>query len=228
MKPPLNLPPNADDIHPWMADLINKQPDGIKQAIAQRLASMPEELAPFTRHIESYAPVRLTFHRIRSGHIGYVMCVRKSLPNQQMFSTGEFLLLGEPLPDSIIDEFSSFYDPSIQDMMRSFWSVAGYVGDEMAGTSGAFGSHGIAYELVDIEPVQLGEWSDSRELYRGRNGDSVFINPMGRTAWHQFETGKIIPLFDDFPKFLKHWAAVRNSKLDFNSWDSLRLLKRNL
>ena len=227
MKPPLNLPANADDIHPWMGELIDKQPEEIKQAVAQRLASFPEELTPFTKHIESYTPTRLAFHRIRSGHIGYVMCVRKSSPNQTVFSTGEFLLLGEPLPDSTIDKFASFYDPSIRDMMRCFWSVAGYVGDEMVGTSGAFGSHGLASEIAYYERVKLGEWSDSRELYRGRNGDSVFVNPVGGTVWHQFETGKIIPLFDDFPKFVEHWGAVRDAKLDFNSWDSLELLKRN-
>ena len=93
----------------------------------------------------------------------------------------------------------------------------------MAGTSGGFGGHGPAGEIVHDENV-LGKWQDSRELYRSRDGDAVFINALGETAWHQHETGDVVPLCQTFPDFINHWVAMRDAKLDFSSWDSLEFL----
>ena len=71
-------------------------------------------------------------------------------------------------------------------------------GEEMEGHSGQFASDD--YDADDVAD-KLGEWVNSKLLYSARNGDSVFVDRSGATAWHVLETNEIVPLFNTFPEF---------------------------
>ncbi len=218
--------PDVKPIHPWITDLMSKEADDVNDAISQRLSLLPAELSVLVDHIKSYTPKSIIWSNRRTGFLGYVTLLRKSTRTTSWLKPGEHLLFGQPLDAKIVERLATFYDPSIRSMMQRFWTVCARVGDEMAGSSGNFGGHDPANIIVQDENA-LGNWRDSRELYSSRDGDSVLINAVGETAWHQHETGSVLPLCQTFPDFIDHWVAMRDAKLDFSSWNSLEFLGRN-
>ncbi len=226
MLPSINVPEDRTSIHPWIAGLLDANFADVTVAIDQRMSAHPSvHTSPLIKTVEGFSPSRIEFHR----GVGYILCVKRTPNGLSTGSIAERIYVAQPLPDEVVRKRVEYYDESVRRLMAEFLTKFAGCGAEMEGESGQFAMmhDAKASDIAHHEPEKLGEWHDARLLYAARNGDSVFINHSGATAWHVLETNEIVTLFDTFPQFIKHYAAFRNSPQVFDSWASREFMARS-
>lgn len=224
MNPTINIPEDRTTIHPWIAGMLDADFAGVTSAINQRMSAKSSvHTAPLIKTLEGFSPSRIEFH---SG-VGYILCVKRS-SNVSTGSIAERIYIAQPLPEEVLHKRVEHYDESVRPLMAEFFTKFAGCGEEKEGESGQFVlmHDAKASDIAHYEPEKLGDWRDARLLYAARNGDSVFINRSGATAWHVLETNQIVTLFDTFPQFIKHYAAFRNSPQVFDSWASREFMSK--
>ena len=174
--------------------------------------------------VKGFSPSRIEFHR----GIGYILCVKRTSSGFSTGSNNDHIYVAQPLPDEVVRKRVEYYDESVRPLMAEFFTKFAGCGEEKEGEAGQFAliHDANASDIAYHEPEKLGEWHDARLLYAARNGDSVFINRSGATAWHVLEANKIITLFDTFPQFIKHYAEFRNHPQVFDSWASREFMSK--
>jgi len=226
MLPPRNVPADSSDIHPWIADLLQKDASAVAAAVNERLSdSATPATACMVDRIRDFIPCRIEF----SKGVGYLLCLKRSVGGHPSGDVTDQLYLAQPLPDDVLEARIQYYDESARKLMREFLSkYAGY-GEEMEGEfAGQFvwAHDEVACDVAYDEPERLGEWKETRILYWARNGDLALINPHGATAWHVMETNEVVPLFDSFSDFVQQYADFRGTSEVFDSWSSRESLGR--
>ncbi len=222
MLPPKNSPADSSISHPWIARLLNADASAAATAIRKRIvdASAFDSTTPLANWLADYKPRQIVFNR----SIGYVACIK--IENDTVV---DMIYIPQPLSESKIAERVSYFHNEIRPLMTDFYKRYAGVGQEMEGVSGQFSFNHFptAEDLAHYEPEKLGDWKTARLFYSAQNGDSVFINQNGATAWHVLETNQLIPLFDDFSGFINHFVGFRTSENDtFDSWSSCEFLKQ--
>lgn len=226
MLPAIAVPEDRTTIHPWIAELLDADVGGVTSALEKRMSVQSvDELQPLNSVLRTFVPCRIEFSR----GIGYVLCVKRKAGGRPTDDVTDQLYIAQPLPEDVIQQRVAYFEESTRPLMAEFTRRFAGCGEEMEGHAGQFVMmhDAKASDIAYYEPEELGKWRDARLLYCARNGDSVFINRSGGTAWHVFETNEIVPLFDTFPEFIKHYAEFRKLPEVFDSWASRDLLGRN-
>lgn len=226
MLPAIAVPEDSTTIHPWLAELLEADVGEVTSALEKRMSVQSvNDIEPLASVLRTFVPCRIEFSR----GIGYVLCVKRKTGGRPTGDVTDQLYFAQPLPEDVIQERVAYFEESTRPLMAEFTRRFAGCGEEMEGHAGQFVMmhDAKASDIAYYEPEKLGEWRDARLLYSARNGDSVFINKSGGTAWHVFETNEIAPLFDTFPEFIKHYAEFRKSPEVFDSWASRESLGRN-
>lgn len=174
--------------------------------------------------VRSFVPRRIEF----SDSAGYVLCVKSAPGGRDTGGMSNHLYIAQPLPQEVVAERVRYFNEPLQAMMGDFISRFAGCGEEMEGHAGQFVlfHDAAAKDVVYYEPETLGDWVDASLLYSASNGDSVLVNRAGGTAWHVMETNEIVPLFDRFAEFVKHYADFRSTSGRFDSWASREFLTK--
>ena len=222
MLPPLNVPLDASASAPWIHGLLNSDADTVAVAIRDRIVadSSFDSTSVMASWIAEYQPRQIVFNE----STGFVACI-KIRDN----SVVDRIYVPEPLSDSTIVERTSYFHVDIQAEMAEFFKRFAGVGQEMEGDAGQFTLYDFpsAAEIAYYKPKTLGDWKTSRLLYSAQNGDSVFVNATGATAWRVMETNELVPLFDNLSTFISHFVQLRSSRDDiFDSWSSRKFLSK--
>ena len=221
MQPPKNTPADSSKIHPWVAGLLNADTDAATTAIHDRMTD--DTFGPtllLANWIAGYTPRQIVFN----GSVGYVACIK--IENDAIV---DMIYIPQPLDDPDVRERVAFFDDDVQPLMTAFYKQFAGVGQEMEGVGGQFSLNHFpsAADIANYEPEKLGVWKTSRLFYSAQNGDSVFINKAGATAWHAMETNELVPLFDELAGFTTHFVQFRSAKTDiFDSWSSREFLPK--
>lgn len=226
MLPPLRLPRDRANIHPWVSDLLDKDVAGVTSAIHNRMsANSSPEIEPLIACVVEFVPTRIEFWK----GVGYVLCIKRTSGGRPTGNITDQLYVAQPLPEEVIIDRVKYFDKWMQPLMKEFsWKFSG-CGEEMEGCASGqfvFLHNPVAYDVCGYAPEKLGEWNNSHLLYRACNGDSVFITHNGATAWHDLAGGEVVPLLPTFPEFIRHYSQFRKTKEDFNCWESLKQLGR--
>jgi hypothetical protein len=212
MLPPHSLPDDRARIHPWIARLLGQDADFIASEIRKRLSTPPvPETACLLARIDQFVPIQIEF----SEGIGYVRCLRRAADGIPTEDVADEIYIAQPLPDEVLKHHVEFFHESVRPLMNDFLSKYAGCGE----VAGQFMMDEAS--PADIEFYARGSnWEVSQRLYAARNSDSVFVNRQGATAWHVFEMHAIVPLFDSFSEFIRHYAAFRAIPEVFDSWTS--------
>ncbi|MFN0020827.1 MAG: hypothetical protein ACKVP0_21415 [Pirellulaceae bacterium] len=225
MLAPQGIPADRSQLHPWIAGLMDKDVADVAAAIESRLQeNSSPEMMPLIELAADFAPCRIEC----SNEYGYILCVRRASRGRPTGDVTDQLYYAQPLAEVEIVRRVDYFDESLRPLIREFLSKFSGCGEEKEGFAGQFvlAHDASAAEIAHYEPKKLGDWKDSRLLYAARNGDSVFINKHGETAWHVLETNEVVPLFDSFPEFIRHYASFRATSEVFDSWASRDFLGR--
>lgn len=222
MLPPKNVPTDSSTIHPWIFELLNADKEFVTIAIRKRIEGHPlfESTAPLSNWIVKYQPRQIVFR----GLTGYVGCIK--IENDAIV---DMIYLPQPLSKREIAERVSYFRDDVQPLMTDFFTRFSGIGQEMEGVAGQFSFRHFpsASEFAYYEPERLGEWKSSRLFYSAQNGDSIFVNGHGATAWFVRETSDLIPMFDELAGFINHFVGFRTAGTDiFDSWSSRKFLKQ--
>lgn len=215
MLPPSNLPTDADAIDPWIAGFLGIDVETAKQLIAKRLQTGEPDLIPLVNRLAEYVPYQVMF----SDGIGYVRCVRRSvIRTDEVF---ESIYIAQPLPPEKLNKRLGQFEDSVRPLIMEFLSRFAGCGEEMEGEmAGQFcllnAPHASDFNARDDD--SYGKWKDGLLLYAAMNGDSVFVDVHGATAWHVIETDEIVPIAEQFGSFLKDHADFRATSDAFDSW----------
>jgi hypothetical protein len=215
MLPPSNLPRDIDAIDPWIAEFLGKDTKTAKSLMAERLQTDVPNLTPLVDRLAEYVPYQVMF----SNGIGYVRCVRRGIDgNGEAFDS---ILIAQPLSSEDLNKRLEYFDDSMRPLMKEFLSRFAGCGEEMEEEMAGqfcFLKAPLASDFNSRDDDSYGDWRNGLRLYAALNGDSVFIDEHGATAWHVIETDEILPIADNFGDFIKAHADFRSTSGVFDSW----------
>ena len=215
----IGVPDDPTTIHPWIAEMLESDVAGVTSAIQKRMSSdSSKHTVPLSELVADFVPRRIVY----SEGIGYVFCVKRLSLGRSTIDVTDQLYIAQPLSEDAIRDRVAFFEEPIRLLMTEFYRKFAGCGEEKEGIAGQFVmSHfAKASDIAYYETEKLGKWKNGRLLYIARNGDSVFIDSSGATAWHVLETNELVPLFRSFPAFIEHYAKFRRSAKVFDSWES--------
>lgn len=215
MLPPSGKTNDFDAIDPWIADFLGKDVKTAQTLMSQRLHTDEPALVPLVIRLTEYVPYQVMF----TGGNGYVRCVRRTVDRDG--EAFENVYVAQPLPADDLKRRVEYFDVSIRPLMMAFLSRFAGCGEEMEGAMAGqfcFLNAPRASDLNSRGEDSYGKWRDSVRLYAAVNGDSVFVDEHGATAWHVLETDEIIPIAEAFSEFLKDYADFRATTDEFDSW----------
>lgn len=215
MLPPTGKPTDSGTIDPWIAEFLGKDVKTAKSLMSRRLQTDDPDLVPLVSRLAEYVPYQVMF----TGGIGYVRCVRRSVDhNGEVF---ESIYVAQPLPTDDLNKRAEYFDVSIRPLIVDFLSRFAGCGEEMEGEMAGqfcFLKAPFASDFNSRSDDSYGAWRDGLLLYAAMNGDSVFVDEHGATAWHVLETDEIVPIAEEFGEFLKDHAEFRATPDAFDSW----------
>lgn len=216
MHPPSNLPANRKEIDPWTSSLLEVDISSASHIITQRLKSDDPLLSPLVSRMAEFTPCQVVFASRR----GHVRCVRQSVDTQSKTTHYDAIYIAQPPPEEIIRERIAFFDESMRSTMSKFLLRFAGSGEETVNNAGqfAYDQWPTAEEFGYRDKSSLGNWATATLLYHSKNGDAVFIEPNGATAWRVMETDETIPLASTFTEFVELYAAFRGTHEVFDSW----------
>lgn len=218
------FPSDRSKLHPWFASLMNQDAETIAKKIQQRLTTdASTDLAPLIEHTALFVPHRVCCRN----EIGYIACVKRESRDKKMLRPSDLLMIAQPLSDEVVRQRCDDFDETIRPLMHEFLSkFAGFGEDMEINFAGQFvlDKWRHAKEVVTGESSSLAEWADAIVIYSAYDGDSLMINKHGATAWYVAETKQVMPLFDTFPEFIRHYVALRQRPHQINSLRSADLL----
>lgn len=223
MLSPIDVPADPKTIDPWIAEIINSDGHVVTSAINKRLAEgASEHTAPLRAMLAEFVPRRIEFSR----GIGYVLCLKRKSLGRSTIDVTDQIYIAQPLPEDEIRKRCGFFQEAIQPLMGEFLRKFAGCGEQKEGFASQFVMMNFvkASEIADMDLNNPGKWNNARLIYAALNGDSVFIDQNGSTAWHVLETNEIVPLFETFPEFIKHYANFRESSEVFDSFASREFL----
>ena len=216
MYGPVNVPTESARIHPWIAELLVADVSAARRLVNARLECPLPAMIPLVQSMHDFVPVQIVF----SSNHGYVRCVRRFAEPTTQEAAYETIYIAQPLSDAATELRVNYFDRDVQPLAREFFKRFAGSGEEMEGTAGQFSFHhwvdAAAFSSEDRN--SLGAWREAKLFYAAMNGDSVFIQPNGATAWHTFETDKMTPIVDSLEEFIQLYADFRKTHEIFDSW----------
>lgn len=216
MYAPEGVPKNVESIDPWIASLMNANVSKATGIVNERLKSGDAQLAPIVNLMSKFTPCQVAF----SSQRGHVRCVWQYLDVSSNQTQYEAFYLVQPLDAEKLEARVAFFEEGLRPTMSEFLSRFAGSGEEMIGTAGQFSydSWPTVEEYGYADKSSLGTWKDATLFYHSINGDTVFINPSGATAWRVLETNETIPIATTFAEFIKLYAGIRATYVTFDSW----------
>lgn len=216
MDAPSNIPKDISAIDPWISSLLDVDVSAATRIVKERLKSDDPLLAPLIKRMSEFTPYKISF----ASELGHVRCVRQYVDASTNQTQYDALYLVQRLSNEKLQKRLEFFDDALRPTMSEFLQRFAGSGEEMNGTAGqfAYDSWPTAREFGYSNEDSLGTWTDATLLYLCLNGDAVFIQPGGATAWRVLETDKTIPLASTFAEFIKLYAAFRATPEVFDSF----------
>jgi hypothetical protein len=199
----------AARLHPWMADLANRDMEGVRILLGERWADLAfQETIGLRDQLLGYDPVSFVE---RDGMVSLRLANPDADPD--VIGTSAYVLPpliegprhqrkleGYGIPGkSVFSEFLQHFGGLAED----YFSAGNFIRlDEDWETF----SQDWMHELEGFD-----EWKDSLIIYRARNGDSVILRRDGAVGWHVGAERRFRRQSENFGEFLEFYVAYRRT-----------------